>query len=34
MTMRSLAIAITIAPEAEISANTWNSAPCTPSRSR
>ena len=34
MTIRSLAIAITMAPEAETMASTWNSAPCTPSRRR
>ena len=32
--IRSLAIAINMAPEAETIASTWNSAPCMPSRRR
>ena len=32
--IRSLAIAINMAPEAETMASTWNSAPWTPSRRR
>ena len=32
--MRSFAIPINMAPEAETMASTWNSAPCTPSRRR
>ena len=34
MMMRSFAIAINMAPEADTIARTWNSAPCTPSRRR
>ena len=32
--IRSLAIAINMAPDADTIASTWNSAPCTPSRRR
>ena len=32
--MRSFAIAINMAPDAETIASTWNSAPSTPSRRR
>ena len=34
MMMRSFAIAINMAPEADTIARTWNSAPCTPPRRR
>ena len=34
MMIRSLAMAINMAPEADTMARTWNSAPCTPSRRR
>ncbi len=32
--MRSFAIAINMAPDADTMARTWNSDPCTPSRRR
>ena len=34
MMIRSLAIPINMAPEADTMASTWNSAPCMPSRRR